>query len=95
MPLKIRKRLQPGDWFEIEFGFRRRQFYVVDVVEDIIYATTPTWCVSPPRSFSFDEIYDDFHKGHYIGKGKLRWWWRFLPWRNICVKYSYPKHPIN
>ena len=88
MPLKIRKRLQPGDWVELIYGISRKECYVTDIGYDSVelaLATQPTFTFGS----SNDEVYGR-RKGRYIGKGKLRWWWRFLPWRNSIAKYSRP-----
>jgi hypothetical protein len=92
MPFKIKKNLQPGDWFSAEFGFEHKIFYVVEREGEIVFATRRNWQVSAAQFFTLDEIYDK-REGRYIGTGKLRWWWKFLPWRDGVVKYSYPKNP--
>jgi hypothetical protein len=84
------KDLKPGDFFRIEYGYSYRLFYVIANVNKHIIATRQSWCVSSHISFSDAEL--EKRLFFYIGKGKYRWWRKFLPgFRDLISIYSLPK----
>jgi hypothetical protein len=82
-------KLNPGDWFEIDFGFHPRIFYVVRVTDRGVWATQTTWLVSTQELFKWSELKDK--NMVLIGSGKLRRWRAFLPgFRDLIPMYSKP-----
>lgn len=79
--------LQPGDWIDLEFGFAVRPMYVLENDGAGITYGSPNWVVS---SCEYNE-YKNMKRWRYLGRGQRRWWWRFLPWRDLVVPFSKPE----
>lgn len=99
MPLKITKRLQPGNWFEMNYAGQRRQFCTLRRRDNRIDAQLRTLPSFKPW-FTDDKnlmtgLYADGRNLHYLGKGKLRWWRHLIPAHRILgiCDYSFPKYP--
>lgn len=85
------KDLEPGDWVNMAYGYYRHDFYVLRVLQDkYVVLGKPTWCVDTTVIKSYEELNSDYYTPIFIGKGKEKWYWRFLPWRNVIVPFKYP-----
>ena len=78
--------LGPGTWLALDFGFEREVFYVVQATKEGAYLGHPKWLVSSATFMPWSRL-----KGaDIIGRGRPRWWWRFVPWRDLHVPFSRP-----
>lgn len=75
--------LQQGDWFISD----SRVWYVILNDGKQIVANSPSFCTEHPIYFKYNRL-SEFT---YLGRGKIRWWWRLVPWRNIVVPFTRPK----
>ena len=74
-----------GDWLTIDYhGF----VVIIAKYSDTYIVHKPTWLVSSALRLDNSELARRNPK--YIGTGKLRWWWRFLPWRDLVCPVSKP-----
>lgn len=85
-----KQQLQPGDWLLMDFAGRSK-FYVVDVIDDEVCLTKTTWLVSSGDWYPSKELFGPLYKARFIGTGKRKWYWRFLPWRDLVCPFYYPK----
>ncbi len=78
--------LKPGSWLMMEFGYHWRVFYILYVLGDNVILGSPNWLVSDATQISKTRL-----KGaELLGQGKQRWWWRFLPWRDLVCPFTRP-----
>lgn len=82
---------EPGTWIFMRYGTEFSKFYVQERIGDILLISRKAWLVSSHVSVTIEETKNGHHKGQVIGKGKNRWFWRFLPWRDLVCPYSDPK----
>lgn len=79
--------LGPGVWLALDYGFERRVFYVVRASATGAWIASPRWLVSSatfvPRS--------RLDGAERLGRGAARWWWRFVPWRELIVPFRKPR----
>ena len=80
--------VRPGDWFLMD-RCEREKFYVVEVCCRIAHLSRPGWMVND--GFWLNEPEFKEQSLAYLGRGKKKWYWRFLPWRNLVCPYYYPK----
>ena len=73
----------------MDYGFDRLEFYVVGSYPDTLALTRPCWCVSSMEYFTLTELLE--RAPTILGQGKLKWYWRFLPWRDVVAKYHKPR----
>ena len=79
--------LRSGDWFELKYGDYVVQWYVLGVSATSVIAGNPLWLTFSTETFSFRQI----ATAAYLGRGKPRWWWRFVPWRELIPPFSKPR----
>ena len=79
--------LQPGDWFEMRYGIDIVCCYVTGVDDAFIRYGHLGWS-SCLEDVHLKHLEPDFFK--YLGRGRRRWWWRLLPWRNSVCPFSKP-----
>lgn len=75
----------PGDWFLVEYGLPLK-IYVAEK-----YATRVRFSWS--RALASNETYlsyEELLSGEYLGRGKRRWWWRWLPIRDFLCPFTEP-----
>lgn len=87
--MKELKDLEKGDWIYIEYGYSFKLFYVMnnDIDRELININSSSWLVN---SFEI-KLYKDIKQFIYLGKTKLKWYWKYLPWRDIICPYKRPK----
>ena len=78
--------LKPGSWLIMEYGYDQRVFYVLYVLGDSVILGHPSWLVRSATCIPKTRL-----KGaELLGQGRPRWWWRFLPWRDLVVPFIKP-----
>lgn len=96
--------LRPGDWIEFNYGYQRLVFYVLrnDPLAQRIWVTRKEWLVSAATGMRYAEINGDdlaFLRQYgqadyfepnpvYLGRTKKRWWWRFVPFRDLVCPFK-------
>ena len=80
---------QVGDWYYIRYGFSPMLVYVSNVFDDGLIWGSPKWLVSSSEHMSISEFNENCVA--FIGNTKVRWWWRFLPFRDIVCPFPKPK----
>jgi hypothetical protein len=81
--------LVPGDWIAMEYGFTNKLFYVHSVYPHGVCICTTSWCVSDMECHTFAAL---GKRGFmYIGRTKAKWYWRFLPFRDVICPYYAPR----
>ena len=86
------------------YGYSRLVFYVVrnDPMSQRLWFNTPRWLTSAVESQSYAEMrQDDLNilrqygeaerfENHpvYLGRTKKRWWWRFIPFRQLICPFK-------
>jgi hypothetical protein len=78
-------KLEIGDWILMKYGFDFHEWYVYEISGEKIRLGKKSWCV---RSSSWFDISEVRSRSHYLGKGKFRWWWLILPWRDVVCPFS-------
>ena len=82
------KPLAVGDWVALEFGFVMRVFYVLRVSEgDGAWLGHPNWLASSAVFMPAARL----SAAERLGSGRARWWWRFMPWRELHVPFTKPR----
>lgn len=76
-----------GDWFYLKYGSQPLLFYVLNVTESGVFASTPHWCVSSRAYFPSETMAN----AQFAGVGRKRWWWGFLPFRDVVCPFTVPK----
>lgn len=97
-PIKYPEKLQPGDWIVSECWPEadERPFYVMENKPNIkvVYASRAGWEVSAPHGFLYYTDYDSVYGSMYLGRGKRKWYWWFLPWRDLIVPFTKPRTSV-
>lgn len=86
--------LKRGDWINMQFGFNRHDFYILNVSDSLIYLGKPDWLVSGHQILTHAELTGGFYEPIHLGSGKEKWYWRFLPWRDLICPFNKPHHHI-
>lgn len=81
--------VRPGDWFLIKYGIDTLTLYAAEVHCRIIRFSSRNWCSDAGVWIHEPELSDG--GAIYLGRGKKKWYWAFLPWRNLVCPYFYPK----
>lgn len=79
--------LVPGDWVLMRYGFEHLIFYVLSVSGKGAHLGHPEWLVSCSIFVPAEKL----DRAELLGRGKPRWWWRFVPWRQLCLPFSPPR----
>lgn len=79
--------LQPGDWIK----WRWSRYYVQKNSGRHIQIGDPDWSVTSNTTISYADMSDQYYPVKYLGRGKLKWYWRFLPWRNSICPFNLPQ----
>lgn len=80
--------LSIGDWRIMQYGFNTYEWYVLRIENDLVKIGQRSWLVSASMWINKDKF---IRNSKPIGKGKRRWWWYLLPWRDCVVPFSNPK----
>lgn len=81
--------LRKGDWINIQYGFDRMDFLVSEVYKNGVKMNNPNWLVSDTITMTNDVL--EWHKPIYVGKGKYRWWQKYIPFFDeFIMPYSKP-----
>lgn len=86
--IKDKSLLKVGSWIMMEYGFKNRDFYVYSVIEDYVELGRKNWLVSDAEYF---ELNDVLRNATYLGEGKMKWYWKFLPFRDVLCPFKYYK----
>lgn len=89
--------LVQGDWIRFRYGYDKNLWYVLDNDLDgkEIIVGTSRFLASTTRLVSYNEIINPYGKPdtvRFIGSSKLKWWWKYLPWREIVCPFPRPKN---
>ncbi len=71
-----------GDWRLFKYSCQYSEFYVLQIVDDMVKVGMKEWLVSSSIWLKKDEF---IQKSMLIDRGRLRWWWRFLPIVNNLI----------
>lgn len=89
--------LEVGDWINMQYGFDRQDWCVLEKGCSWVRLGKPSWLVSSAEIVTLDRLFESdrdmwFNTGGplYLGRGKKRWWWKFLPFRDCVFPYSKP-----
>jgi hypothetical protein len=82
--------LKVGGGLNMKFGYDRMNFYVHRITDEYIYLGLPCWCVSDSERTTVAELEQGYYEPVYLGPTKKRWWWKFLPFRDLVCPYVQP-----
>ena len=89
---------KPGAWFLMHFGGSDRMFYISGTrytkesrCEQYL-VTHPLWLVSDGMWMTREEMQSSQFNAQYMGQGREKRFWRWLPWREAVPRYHKPKH---
>ena len=77
--------LKAGDWILMKYGHSDSEFYVLETMGDNIKVGRAAWCVS---SSMWLTPYDKSNIKGRLGSTKSRWWWKFLPFKDIVCPFK-------
>jgi hypothetical protein len=80
-----------GAWVLGRYGYEYRLFYVKGVIDDQVVLGSPQWCASANTTLPLAEIES---KWRVIWYAKRRWWWRFMPTRDLICPYQKPPRAV-
>lgn len=83
------KELTTGTWFFMDFGGGRKLFYVLDILNGDVLINCPTWSIGLYLTFTYSYLQE--RNISILGKGKRKWYWKFLPSRKNVVPFTKPK----
>lgn len=89
MKAMVKRFPRPGDWWTIQFGFSRMLIVVLRSDPEFVAWMSPKWCVDAQKEVSL-AVWSTYGPS-FVGESRKRWWWRFLPWRNLVNPYPKPK----
>jgi len=78
----MKKRIEDlvaGDWILWKYGLSHVRYYVLGNSCGMLTVGNPRWCVSSAMT----NRHSDMHDWAYIGHTQPRWFWKFLPWRDV------------
>ena len=87
-PLSWKYPWKPGDFFSMVYGFSRLEVYVLSVETDGLRFSRKDWLASANMFISYKDLYDTKNATKFICHGKEKWYWKYLPWRDLIVKYK-------
>ena len=79
---KNSKPLAVGDWRIMQFGFKDHEWYVYRISREKVLIGKKSWLVSSSMWMDKNEF---VKKSNYLGSGRFRWWWNFLPLVNDVI----------
>lgn len=86
---------QPGDWFNIRFGYDRHDVYVVRRLGKHVLWTMPCWCPSSAETAPVDEFLNGYYytqePAFYLGHGKRTFISRLFGFADIFPLYRRPR----
>jgi len=77
--------LIPGDWILLEYGNSYSEWYVLYNTDRLIKICKPSWCVNDAIFIPYNNL--NTKNWMFIKSTKMRWWWKFLPIRNLFCPY--------
>ena len=83
-------KLRPGSWILMEYGYDYDEYYIAENINDEMFLVGSTrWLVSSSKWMKWS----DMEERHIflLGHGTKRWWWKWLPFRDLICPYSKPK----
>lgn len=82
--------LKEGDWIYFRYGTSLNLMYVSMVTPGGAVLGKPNWLVSAGVFIDNHRLVAAVDENHliHLGRGKLRCWWRFLPWRDVVIPFS-------
>ena len=79
-----------GAWFLMNYGSGRYKFYITETAGPEFRLSKRGWCVSRGDWFTRQRMEKSYYNPIYLGHGKLKWYWRWLPWRDLVVPFTQP-----
>lgn len=84
------KTLTTGTWFMMRYGGGLDRYYVAEVAGQWVRFSKPFWLASYGIWETMAELNQPRRDLVILGKGSRKWYWEFLPWRDlICPFYRY------
>lgn len=84
--------LKVGDWFLMEYGFDVHKFYIAEICGNMVRLSKSNWLASSGEWLTRENM--ELRHAQYIGHGKQKWYWRWLPWRDCITPFYAPKPQI-
>jgi hypothetical protein len=81
----MKDKLSVGTWVLMPYGYEHHVWYVYEVAGDMVLLGNRRWLVSGSKWFPVSYLNEN---ARILGKGKVRWWWFFLPWRNLICPFT-------
>ena len=79
--------LTPGTWILLNSkSIYNKPFYVISAKKDGVFIGHPEWLVSDAIFLSWEHLMDI----QLVWRGSRRWWWRFVPWRDLLCPFTKP-----
>ena len=79
-----------GDWWLIDTDRNRWEFYVMQVAGDSVkFGSQQGRSIGGGLWVTIEELKP--LKTTFLGHGRPKWYWRFLPWRDLVCPYYLPQ----
>jgi hypothetical protein len=79
-----------GSWFTMNYGFTRYKFYIAEVAENRYRLSRRGWCSTDGVWMDRKEMESPVHRAEYIGQGRFKKLWKWLPWKDVVVPFLEP-----
>lgn len=76
----------------MDFGYKRRFFYVHHISESLVEICSPEWLCDSGIWFSIEEL--EVREAIIMCATKKKWFWKFLPFKDTVCPYYAPKKQI-
>lgn len=80
-----------GAWFTMNLGFDTSKFCVVEKIGNRLHLTTHSWCSDNGIWMTKEDMENELHNAVFIGQGRKRKLWRYLPFNYLIMPYTQPK----
>lgn len=80
-----------GAWFLMDYGCERLKFYIAEVRRGQFRLSRRNWLASAGVWMTRRDMEHPMHNAAYVGHGRAKWYWRWLPWRDCCVPFHEPR----
>lgn len=79
-----------GAWFTMQYGFDRYKFYIAEVAGSRFRISRKGWCSTDGVWMTRSEMEGIGHRAEYIGQGRPKRLWKWLPWKDVVVPFFEP-----
>jgi|688.fasta_scaffold1101118_2 hypothetical protein len=86
------EQLTPGAWIVMDWCFDAAKFLVYEATDTHVRLVREPWLTSSADWFSRKDVLET-RRAAYLGHGKKKWYWKFLPWRDFVKPYTQPVAP--